>query len=413
MDDNLHQCDMSSLADTIRMQPNDAIRASAPRAEEENGLLTVYHDRWPVIIDESYDELIRFFGYNPEHWTVHDPGKMSKWQQSKGNSDGSRDCVWLYSYKGVKFRKKTGEDILTENQLDAILKRARKWKPPIRRTLGNGLGIPETYVSHQGDEQAGKSEGGGLAGLAAREEQALENTLDHIRSLMHRGVNLEAIADVSTGDRIENIFGHYNSQARTTATLRKQFEYAIEAEVQRIKALADFGLPIILPRTPSNHGEIRQVVGQAPFTSASDNYDLIIAEQVRRILRETIVHDLLEWLIPHDEYLTKFTASGVNCGMTHGHTIKGSGSAAITKWTKDQRDYFHFHEGFRMRLVFMGHFHHHFLEEVDGTTVIMTSTLDGGSPYMQAMKGTKSTPGHLGMTVGLNHPLGYGNLTFL
>ena len=397
---------MSSLMDAVRAASTPG---EAPHAEEERGTLTLYHDSWPVVLEDNYDEFIRFFGYNPENWVVEDPGKMSKWQQSKGNDDGTRDIIWLYSYKGVKFRRKTEDDILTEKQIERVLKRVRKWDPPIRRTLGNGLGAPETFTHHQGDEQTGKSEGGGIEGLEKRETAALEKSLDYCKKLMKFGVNIEQIGDVSSGDRMENIFGHYPSQGRTTDTLRKQYEYATEAEVRRIKAFAEFGLPIVLPRTPSNHGEIRQAIGMAPFTSESDNLDLMLAESVKRVLMESAIADQLTWVIPHDDYTTLFDLSGVNCALTHGHKVKGR----VDTWVEKQQAHLSFHKDYKVKLFFMGHLHHYYSEDINGTTVMMSPALDGGSPWILASSGKFATPGLLAMTVSPIYPMGFSHLTAL
>jgi len=405
---------MPSLIDTaeqyLREEADDV--SVAPRAEEEDGFLTLSGD-WPVKLDEDYDAFVKFFGYNPEHWEVADPGKMSKWQQSKRTEGGDRDVVWLYSYRGVKFRRKTEADLVSEQQLQSAIARTTSWSAGPRRTLGLGLGDPVTYVHLQGDEQAGKYEGGGIEGLALREEAALEKSLNYVSQLMARGVNVEAIADVATGDRIENIYGHYNNQVRTAATMREQNAYAVQADVTRLQAFAELGLPIIAPRTPSNHGEHRPAVGVAPMTSESDNLDLQIAETVRFVLDQGPVGQQVQWHIPHDEFITPFELSGVKSAVTHGHKIRGAGAKAIETWVMGQRDRMAFHDDYKLRLLFMGHFHHFFAEELSGTTVIMAPSLDGGSGWFTQSSGQIATPGVLGLTVGSGHIQGWGNLTAL
>lgn len=403
-----------SLLDTADMFRKEESEAGVTaRAEEESGVITLTAD-WPVQIGDDYADFIRFFGYQtPEDFEVIDPGRMSRWQQSARSKDGDRDVVWLFSYSGVKIRRKTRQDILGEQATTSAIERVTSWRPPVRKTLGLGLGDPVTYVHAQGDEQTGAFEGGGIEGLAKREEAALEKSLDYVAKLMARGVNVEAVADLSSGDRVENIMGHYHNQPVVTATMRDQYRYAVEAEVTRLRAFADLGLPIIAPRTPSNHGEHRSGVGVSPFTSDRDNLDLQIAETVKFVLDQTPVGSQVAWHIPDDEFLTTFALSGVGMGLTHGHKIKGSGPGAISKWTLGQRDRLMFHDNFRLRLLVMGHFHHAYMEELSGTTVIMTPSLDGGSRWFTASSGQEATPGLLGFTVGEGHSMGWGHLTAL
>lgn len=382
-------------------EPENKQRNHAEATGDE-GLLEVFD--YPVKLEGDYAPLLEFFGFSAEEWYVVEPVRVGKWQQSKRLENGDRDTVWLYSYR-ASFRRRTPEQIFADDELDRLAARVKK----PRRTLGTGIGDPVTYVHHQGDEQAGKREGGGLEALAEREAEVLQHSLETIKRLRKSGVNIEAIADVSAGDRVENIFGHYPSQSRTTSTLRKQIGFAVDLDTERLEAFASFGVPIVAMRTPSNHGEIRQVIGQSPYTSASDNLDLTIAELVRRVIERTTIADQVDWKIPHDEWITTATLSGVPVGLTHGHKVNGR----VTEWVRKQRDYLHFHHDVRIRVMMMGHLHHAHIEDVGGTTLIQTPALDGGSPYFEALSGTRSAHGALGYVVGEHLRTGWDSMVVL
>lgn len=388
-----------SLADDLENQPN-----GKNFAEEADGIGVLQVHDWPVYLEGDYGPLLEFFGFNPAEYEVADGVKVGKWQQSKRLDNGDRDTVWLYSYK-ANFRRRSQEQVLADDELELLAARVRK----PRRIPGTGIGEPVTYVHHQGDEQVGKAEGGGLEGLLERENQVLEASLLAVKRLRKSGINIEAIADVSAGDRVENIFGHYPSQARTTATLRKQIGFAVDMDLERLEAFSMFDVPIKAMRTPSNHGELRQVIGQSPYTSASDNLDLTIAEMVERVIKRTHLSDQVEWFIPHDEWITTAILSGVPVGLTHGHKVSGK----VTEWVRKQRDYLLFHHQIRIRLMLMGHLHHAHLEDVGGTTLIQTPALDGGSPYFEAISGTRSAHGALGYVVGEHLKAGFDHLTVL
>ena len=70
----------------------------------------------------------------------------------------------------------------------------------------------------------------------------------------------------------------------------------------------------------------------------------------------------------------------------------------------------HFHDGIRLRVLFMGHRHHFYAQDVGGTTVIQTPSLDGGSPWFQAAAGIRNPPGLLGVVVGSHYTNGWGEI---
>ena len=357
-------------------------------------------------IGDDWTPILESFGLDAGAFeVVDDTVRMSKWQQSKRLESGERDIVWLYSYR-AQFRKRAPEQLLADVDLEASA-RAVRLRRPHKAVKGHG---PEVaYVHLQGDEQSGKAEGGGLEGLLTRETDVVERSVATIKALRKAGANITSIVDLSAGDRIENIFGHYPSQSRTTSTLRKQIGFAVDMDLARTEAFAAFGLPIVKAYTPSNHGELRQVIGQSPYTSASDNLDLTIAEYVKRVIDRTPLAGQVEWHIPHDEFITTLDIAGLPCGLTHGHKVTGK----VTDWVRKQRDDIHFHDGKRLVLMFMGHLHHAHIEDCAGTTLIQTPTLDGGSPYFQAATGTRSTHGALGMLVGSGLRAGFDKVTWL
>lgn len=404
-------------AEANELSPKSGKAGKAEKTEDtfyslkgDEGELSVGRGNIPVELTDNFDDLLVFFGLSPEHFEVLDDSvKVSKWQTSKRTESGDRDVIWLWSYKARFVRKstKTLEALLDlQDAIDRAKARTKTMKYP-KKSLGIGLGAPVTYAHVQGDEQTGKSEGGGLEGLRNREEQVLENSLNLIHNYMKRGINIDCILDSINGDRVENIFGHYPSQARTASTLRNQLDFAVDMDLARTEAFAALGLPIKKVYTPSNHGEIRQVIGQSPYTSESDNFDLIIGEMTQKIVSRLSFADQVDWFIPHDEPISTLVVSGVPVGVTHGHKVRGK----ISDWVLRQRDMRTFHDDFRMRILLMGHFHHFYAEDISGTTVIMTPTLDGGSPYFEAGYGDRSMHGALGLLISDSFAFGWSEIT--
>lgn len=362
-----------------------------------------------IPIGDNWDELLREFSLDPEHfYVVDDTVRMSRWQQSARTKDGDRDVVTLYSYRGL-FRRKTAGQIEMQDSVESAVERLRKrsFKPLIRRTVGKGLSAPCAYAHAQGDEQGGKSEGGGIPGLLEREEATLENSLRQLKRLLAKGYDVTSIVDLATGDKMENIFGHYESQPRTTATLRAQEAYAVDSDLARTEAFATFGIPLRKIYTPSNHGEQRRKVGVDPPTSASDNLDLIVAENVKRVVDRLPIADQVTWHIPHDAWMTTIDVGGLGVGLSHGHKIKGKPE----DWAVKQRDYFRHHHDVRLDIIVIGHRHHGFIRDIGGSWLIQTPSLDGGSPYFEAAFGTRAQHGALSFLIGQHHPFGWSDLT--
>ena len=402
---------MTNLGDVIadataskHVLPDGVPRLPVIEIEPEGGTFTTGPRDTPIT---DWSEILLSFGLNPDHFTVvDDTVRISKWQQSKGHADGTRDVVWLYSYR-ARFRRVTDAERTLAAELAQAVERVRAWKPARPAKTGTG---PEVVYAHvQGDEQAGQDGLAGLELLAENQANVLQNAIQNIKRLRKAGHNIVGILDCATGDVVENVMGHYASQPRSTATLRAQLGFAVEADITRTLAFAELGLPITKVYTPSNHGEIRPGLGADPLTSASDNLDLVVAEAAERWFYGRAASQQITWHIPHDEWVTVVTVNGVTIGVTHGHKVKGKPA----DWLRLQRDYFNFHHGKRLQIMFMGHRHHHHTQDVSGTTLIQASTLGRNGDYWEAATGERATHGAVGLLIDPTHPMGWHTLSTL
>lgn len=360
----------------------------------------------PITAETGWAPVLRKLGFgDPENWTIVGEVRMATWEQSARSKDGDRDRIRLWSYRARVIRK-TEEEYFAEEDLDAAVKRMKtKRYSIIRPVKGVTLGPPVGYCHHQGDEQAGKNRnGGGIANLEERENTVLQKSVDAISGYLKMGVNITEILDNAAGDRVENITGHYASQGRTTNSMREQINYAVESDVARTEVLAAFGLPITKVYTPSNHGEMRTVTSGPHQSSESDNWDLIIAEMVKRVIDRSPIADQITWLIPHDAPFTRYHFMGVGIASTHGH--KADKQGRLYNWIKNQQGSMLMHKDFRPNVMLMGHKHHFHMEDVSGTMMIQTGSLDDGSEYFANARGDIATGGAVGLLVGDIYPTG-------
>jgi len=353
----------------------------------------------PITAKTGWAPVMRLLGIgDPENWEVVGPVRSSAWEQSKGLDDGTRDSVVKHSYR-ANIQRRTEEIKMEEADLAAAVKRMKTRRYPIKRTRRTTLGPPVGYVHHQGDEQTGKDKNNyGIKNLEEREARVLQRSLDAIAGHLAAGENITAILDNAAGDRIENIVGHYSAQNRTTETMRTQINYAVESDIARTEAFAALGLPITKVYTPSNHGEMRNVTSGPHESSASDNWDLIIAEMVKRVLDRSPIADQITWHIPHGNPFTLYEFAGVTMASTHGHKADRQGK--LTNWVKNQQGSAAFHVDHRMEVLLMGHKHHFHMEDVSGTMMIQSGSLDDGSEYFAHATGEIATGCAVGLLVG-------------
>jgi len=366
----------------------------------------------PITDETGWAPVMRLLGIgDPENWMIVGEVKISTWQQSKGLDDGSRNTVLLYSYR-ARIARKTEEVLQTEEELQSAVKRMKSKRYSTRAPKNASLGPAVGYCHHQGDEQIGKNRNNnGLVALEAAEGEVLQKSLDAISGYIKRGINVTEILDNAAGDRIENVFGHYASQQRTTNSMRDQIAYAVESDIARTEAFAAFGLPITKVYTPSNHGEMRTVTGGSSAQSESDNWDLIIAEMVKRVIDRSPLADQVTWHIPHDNPITLFNFMGVNIAATHGH--KADKQGRLYNWVKNQQGLANQHMDFKMQLMLMGHKHHFHLEDVSGTLMLQTGSLDQGSPYVEHGRGDRASGGALGFLVSAGFKGGVAKIDLL
>lgn len=409
--------DSKSPNDDMKHQPMEATGTENDMIVTTGDLTQPIDLDEPITAETGWAPVLRKLGFgDPENWTIVGEVRIATWSTSKRTDDGDRDVHNNYSYR-ARIVRKTEEDFLSEADLDDAVKRMKTKRYVVKRNNKTVSKRPVGYCHHQGDEQAGKDKNNdGLALLEMQETEVLQASIDAITGYLKSGVNVTEILDNAAGDRIENVFGHYASQNRTTETMRKQINYAVESDIARTEAFAAFGLPITKVYTPSNHGEMRNATGGPHQSSESDNWDLIIAEQVKRVIDRSPMADQVTWHIPHGEPITLLNFMGVNVAAAHGHKADGKN---LHNWVKGQQGEYAVHrdprtgERFVMDIILLGHRHHFQIEEVNGTVLLQTGSLDQGSPYFQYAYGERAKGGALGFLIGDGYKGMVNNMNFL
>lgn len=358
---------------------------------QDGGEFLDVHTDSPVT---DWTHIFQRFNLDPEIFeVVDDTVRSSTWQQSKGQDDGTRDVVNLYSYS-ARFRRKASSYV----DVSKIVEGVRKWKAP---TTPKTSGDPLSLVVGLADWQLGKGEGDGTAGTLKRLNDSLAAIVEHVHSLKAQGMNLTHLVLANLGDHTENVAGSYASQTHTVdLNMRDQLTLALEVNMQWIKALVPLFQTATYSACMCNHGQLSRGQGRDNVTDDADNATGLIGDTLRTVcnLHEDLKH--IEWVVPRDEMLTLIDASGVRIASSHGHKISGKEE----DWLAKQSQYLTREKDFVPDVWLTAHKHHADMKDFGPYTRIQATTSDPGSKYFRDRAGMYSRPGTTTFVVGESLP---------
>jgi hypothetical protein len=154
-------------------------------------------------VNDDWSSVFALFNMDADKFVVvDDTVKMSTWQQSKANDDGTRTTIQLWSYS-ARFKKISADAIDPKIVADWRAQLIRDLSPaPVLRHTGNG-----TYLMLVSDPQLGKK----------GTEEAVENwkrgVSEHVAAA--RDLNPEAIHVAFQGDEHEGVVNNYCVSADT------------------------------------------------------------------------------------------------------------------------------------------------------------------------------------------------------
>ncbi|MCW2132899.1 hypothetical protein B0G38_002066 [Arthrobacter sp. VKM Ac-2550] len=346
----------------------------------------------------DWTHIFQRFNLDPQAFeVVGDTVRVSTWQQSKALEDGTRDIVNLFSYR-ASFRRITQAGPDTQD----IINHLRAWTPTTRPATHAGPGL--SYVVGLADLQLGKGEGDGTPGTLRRLNKALEGVTGHIEQLRGQGVNLQHLALVNLGDHTEGVQGSYASQTHTVdLNTRDQISLALEVNMQWIRTLVPMFHTATYAACMCNHGQLARGAGKTNVTDDADNATGLIGDTLKVVCNLHPDLSRIEWVIPRDEMITTFTASGLNIASAHGHKISGNEE----NWLAKQSQYLTQARRFIPELWFTAHKHHADVKDYGPYTRIQATTVDPGSKYFLDQSGMYSRPGVTTFVAGSQLPGGW------
>lgn len=369
---------------SVRTEGNTAVAVSAPTLN-------------PATPDEA--ELIRGWHLDPDEWMIDGDLLANRWEQKPGGDH------WLHQYKAHLVRRTAGVTL----DVDELVKMAGR-KAPAKPTAADTADHPALVVSIN-DWQIGKGEGGGSTATVDRIVASIAGVRARCRELARLGRRPSSVVLANTGDLVEQVTGHYASQAFTVdLNLREQCRVARRLLFRFVDELVTDGYPVLVTASACNHGENRGAGGKHQ-TTPDDNLSLTIVEGIEEACAVNPERYSGVTFAYAKDLTMVVDIAGVNVGLTHGHQIRGGGGGAADKvarwWTGQVMGC---QPIATADILLTAHLHHLNVSEESGRTVIIAPAIDGGSYWFTSATGKSSPPGMLTFTVGAVHPRGWSDL---
>lgn len=377
--------------------------------EEGNVLIKDLPLNTPLTMDDDLSPLLIHFGLNPAQYEVM-KGTFSCWMQSASDGAGGRDVTYLYA---AKFRK-VGNAIKGVSNAEAI----KKWRSVMLKTSAvrkpvfkASKGKPGTFTLWPSDLQLGKT---GTAKAVDNFRSGIAEGLNEAARLIDSGDPIEGIHIGWGGDETEGVANNYGNQPYIIELDQSdQLELDFDLRMWAVKEALQLGLPLSVSSVISNHGEWSRNGGKDVVTTKNDNASTFVAKLQRKTCSELAAVSSfpeIDFTIGSETDIFPgivLDLSGTKVYSSHGHIEKGRGGSTElrTKNAIEKQILGDVHSNRRLqdvRLYVMAHYHHHYLIEDRGYTILGLPALedDEGSDYMFNQFGVFSPSGLLTAVVG-------------
>ena len=331
------------------------------------------------------EQLESYFGKDAHKYKVLENQAEIRYWDMAGNPPQR-----LYYFKA---KIVSSEQYMPDEDFKKLLASASRLK---KKTTKKPVKDSKTFCIALADFQIGK-EG---------TEEAIERFIDYIPKIkaqikqIQKVEPLEQVLFAGLGDLVESCSNHYNMQEFSTImderSQQKVARRMIYTLIKEIMPLFSKGLVCFIG---GNHGENRKN-GKA-YTTFADNKDVMLAEELQEIFKESPAYSKsLDFIIPDNELHLTIEISDVAILLLHGHQMRGAGNsqAKARKWLSDQA--FSRNATADADIVLHGHYHFFSAYESSDRLILQAPTLDSGSEWFENTKGDKSRAGMLTFVIG-------------
>ena len=339
--------------------------------------------------DDIWNKHLLEWGFDPEYFeVVNDTVQYRAWDTNMGDGEVQR----MHYYKADIVRKGQNPYYDTTPLVNLIQK--HKFKKNTEKG-------DHAFILALSDWQLGKEDGDGVEGVTERVLLGIDQSVARVKALRKQGVKFNKCVIACLGDLVEGCDGFYAMQTWSVQlNQRDQIQLGTNLLLKVIEAMAPLFKEVICVSVGGNHGENRGNKNKA-YTDFADNYDLVIADNVARVVssnKSSFGH--VKFVIPEKELAVTLDVNGKIMAFAHGHQFRTGGGNAGAKafaWLKGQAL-----AGLPAGdcdILLSAHFHHESVLSEYGRTHVQTPALDGGSLWIENTHGLTSQPGITTFTI--------------
>lgn len=269
-----------------------------------------------------------------------------------------------------------------------------------RKRVGN-VTSDRTLVVNVADMQLGKAfeRGGGTPETIERVRSVTAQIPDRVRSMKRMGRPVSRIVVANMGDTCEGVANHYSTQTFTVdLNEADQVAVAIDLYDDIVDVCAGLVPDVVCTVVNSNHDRPRQ--GGKYITDATDSKAFTVWRALARAYGKAPErYGHVKWHIPSDPLVSTLDLHGVGVAFCHGHEAN-RGSIPVAKlWNWWDGQIAGRLPAGDCDVLVAAHFHHAYLLQQQGRTLVGCPALDGGSQWLTNRAGVWSDPGLLTFTI--------------
>jgi len=386
--------DLDKFMETRSSKPTHKKRKTAP-PDFQSGIYYSEKTGSGEIVSEpqktnsiDWDEQLKnYFGDDyTKYQVIPGTAEIRFWDSNVGSGNVER----LYYFKA---KIQSRESTIKDEDFKKLLNEAKRIKKPQKLKLDKG----KTFVICLSDWQIGKE---GSEKTIDRWMKSIPILKDQIKSLRkYEPINELFLAGL--GDIVEGCTGFYDQQEFTVMMdYRQQQKVARRMVHTAIKELAPLFDKTTVAFIGGNHGEPRK--NGRSFTTFGDNRDVMLAEELEEIFKESTLKNKIDFIIPDQDLTLTINVSDTIVTLAHGHQMRTGGTNSQAKartWLSNQS--LARSEIADTDVLLMGHFHFFSAYSVDGDRLIAQApSLDSGSVWFDNVYGGRNGSGILTLVLG-------------
>jgi len=368
-----------SLRDELNAYPAAEEPQYSPHFEFDGTGGVVQTGPMPIADGFNFEDTLRQFGKDPEHYEVAGDPQESIWEQRSRNRDTNEfETTLLHAWK-ARFRRKSSSAAAAD--LEGLIAKVRKTPP---EPVEGG----HWFVFQAGDQQLGKrSQGGATEEIIERYLQSVEAAVVEFKSLKRHGI--AGIQLSFPGDCLE---GNQSQSGRnlwlTDTTITEGVRIFRRLLYQTIERLSPLASQCLVTVVNGNHDEAQRQQNTWPGDGWATECAIAVSDQIKM---NDAAFGHVEILVP-DKWRAAMTVPVGDTIVTVVHGNQWQKGKAFDWWAAQSVNN---HSPGAAQVLQHGHWHQWAIGSNAKRTVVSSPTFEVGSDYLINAKGSTAKRGAL------------------